>query len=935
MILPLLLALGMQVPDTAHVVIVSTTDIHGHATAWDYVADKPFSGGLVRAAAVVDSLRQRYPGQVVLVDAGDVIQGDPFAAYFSGEAPEDPHPVIDAMGAMAYDAATPGNHEFNWGLPFMFRALKGASFPYVSGNVYTLPEDTLAFPAYTIVQRGGVRIGITGFTTPGVMVWDRENVRGHARIARIGNAADRILRLLRPNADLALVLVHSGMNEASSYDTAGVGPENASAALASGAVRPDLVIVGHTHREMADSVINGVHFVQPGHFAQSLSVVHVTMQRNGTGWRPIRMRGEIIALGAVEPFPALVRRLETRHDAVRRWVSQPLGNVLVDMPATTARAEPTAIINFINEVERRKAGTDLASTPAFDIRRGLSAGETTIAEMFALYPYENTLRGIRITGQQLKSYLEQSARYYAVDAQGRIGLNDSIPGYDLDIVSGAEYAIDLRLPPGNRIRGLSVRGKPVQADDQFTLALNSSRQGGGGGFAMLAGAPVVYDHGENIRTLLIRELRARALLRADDFGSSNWRILPDEAARAVRRRFAPTTEPVAGSPPRDTTLIRILAISDLRGSLLPEAGGSPGRPTGGIIGIKRLMDSLGAACRCADFRISGGDVMQGSLPSNLEFGRSVIAAMNLLGIDVSVIGDRDLDWGVDTLLKRMSEARYPWLVANVVDSASGRRPDWAVAYKVVTMGGLRVGVIGYLGPETNEGGEGNQLEGLRIEGPASVSNVILRLRQEHPDLVIVLAHAGLECDGEGSTSTCAGPAVDLARGLDSGSVDLIIAGHRAQSVRTVIKGIPIIQAGGNGSSIAMIDVVQTLVGSRELRPSLMSVPADSVGADTAMRSFVRRFRTRTDSLVGRIIATLKVPAPRLPNQSALGNLVADAARNAVRADFALVSHDDLKADLPAGQISYAQVFSVLPLQRELVRAPMNGREVRTLVEEIL
>ena len=101
--------------DTAHVVVVATTDVHGHATDWDYVANQPASAGLTRVATLVDSLKARYPGQVVVVDAGDLIQGDPFATYFARIAPRDPNPVIEAMSLTGYDVATPGNHDFDWG----------------------------------------------------------------------------------------------------------------------------------------------------------------------------------------------------------------------------------------------------------------------------------------------------------------------------------------------------------------------------------------------------------------------------------------------------------------------------------------------------------------------------------------------------------------------------------------------------------------------------------------------------------------------------------------------------------------------------------------------------------------------------------------------------------------------------------------------------
>jgi 2',3'-cyclic-nucleotide 2'-phosphodiesterase (5'-nucleotidase family) len=935
MLLPLLLALATQAQDTAQIIVVSTTDIHGHATAWNYLSGTSFPGGLVRAARVVDSLRARYPGRVILVDAGDAIQGDPFATYMAQVAPRDPHPLIDVMGAMSYDAATPGNHEFDWGVPFMLRALRGASFPYVSANIFSLPQDTLALPAYTVVRRGGIRVGITGFTTPGVMRWDRELVRNHARVARISDAAARVFRQLKPNADFTIALLHSGMDGLSSYDTTGVGPEDVAASLAQGQLKPDLVVVGHSHREMADSVINGVHFVQPKPYAQSLSIVHVSLVRSRDGWRVAGQRGELVSLATVPPSANLERRLVEDHAAVQKWLALPLGNVSADMPATTARAEATPLTNYINEVQRRRAGTDLSTTAVFDTRAGLKAGVVPIAQLVQLYPYENTLRGIRITGEQLKAYLEQTSRYYLADAQGRVQLNDSVPGYNFDIVGGAEYAMDLRLPVGSRIRGLSVGGRPVEPSDQFTMAINSYRQGGGGGYSMLAGAPVVYDKGENIRDLLMQDLKTRGVLNVQDFGTQNWRIVPDEMARAARRRFAPTPDPVPLSPPRDTTILRVFAMGDFHGALLSTVRTtSNGRPVGGMPVLKRLMDSLTTQCACPDLRLDAGDEMQGTLASNLEFGRSTIAAMNLLGIDAAAVGNHDFDWSVDTLLRRMADARYPWLVANVLDSATGKRPDWAIPYRVITAGRLKVGVLGYITTETKGIVRGDILKGLLFTGPESLAEPLAQLRAEQPDLVVIVAHEGAQCEG-GPSGTCSGPIVDLARGLDSTQVNLIVAGHRHTLTNTRVNGIPIVQTGSNGGEIAVVDVVKTLVGSRELRTRLVPVFADSIGADTAMRRLVDTFRQKSDSLANRVVATLKTPALRGRGQYALANLVADAHRNALRTDFAIMNNGGVRTGLPAGTVNYSQVFEVSPFGNELMRIRLTGRQMREVLEQVV
>ncbi|HXV86728.1 MAG TPA: metallophosphoesterase, partial [Gemmatimonadales bacterium] len=259
--------------ETAQLVVVATTDVHGRVTHWDYENDAEAPWGLTRAATVLDSLRLVHRGQVVLVDAGDLIQGNPFASYFATVQQTDPHPVVDAMNALDYDAAALGNHEFNFGVDVLVRALSRATYAIVSTNVYGLPRDSVAYRRTVIVERGGVRVGVVGLTTPGVMLWDRARVAGRMRVRPIlPDAEDALSRLAEEGVDLKLVVIHSGMGPGSSYDTAGVGEENVAARLSQLAIRPDLVVVGHSHRRLVDSVINGVHFIQPEAWARSLAV---------------------------------------------------------------------------------------------------------------------------------------------------------------------------------------------------------------------------------------------------------------------------------------------------------------------------------------------------------------------------------------------------------------------------------------------------------------------------------------------------------------------------------------------------------------------------------------------------------------------------------------------------------------------------------------
>src|SRR5690348_2593331 len=239
--------------DSAHVVIVATTDVHGHVLGWDYVKGGEGPGGLSRAATILETLRAQYPGQVVLVDAGDLLEGTLLATYYGHEHPQRPHPIVDAFNALQYDAATPGNHDFDFGAELLLQASGDATYRYVSANIVRgHGGDTLVFPAATVVTRSGVRIAITGLTTPGVMVWDRAQLGGPGiRVRSLAAAAPQALgALARAGADFKVALVHSGLSEPSAYDTAGVGVENDAAVLATLPEKPDLVVVGHTHRQV-------------------------------------------------------------------------------------------------------------------------------------------------------------------------------------------------------------------------------------------------------------------------------------------------------------------------------------------------------------------------------------------------------------------------------------------------------------------------------------------------------------------------------------------------------------------------------------------------------------------------------------------------------------------------------------------------------------
>jgi 2',3'-cyclic-nucleotide 2'-phosphodiesterase/3'-nucleotidase len=906
--------------DTAHVVLVATTDLHGHVTDWDYVADRPFPGGLPRVATVVDSLRARYPGQVVLVDAGDLLQGDAFATYFARVRPTEPDPIIEAMNVAGYDAATPGNHDFDWGLPTLRSAVADARFPYVSANVLATPGDSLVYPPYRVVQRQRVRIAITGVTTPGTMVWDRDQLAGRMRVAPIGPGLAPVLGAMRRDADVVVALAHSGLGGRASYDTTGVGEENVAAALATLPGRPDVVVVGHSHREIRDSVIDGVHFVQPAPFGASVSVVHLDLARTDGAWRLTRVRADLVSTRASAPSPLLAQRLSEPREEVREWARTAIGIATAPMRGGAARVGPDPILEFVQDVQRRRTGAELSAASVFDLRAGFDADTIRVAHVLALYPFDNILRAVRVSGAELKEYLEWSARYFQVDAVGRVGLNDSVPGYNYDVVAGATYAIDLRRPVGDRIQELAVRDRRVQPTDSFTLAVNSYRQTGGGGYTMLRRAPVVYDKGERIPELLIEAVRTRSPLDPAQYSAGGWRIVPEMADRAVHGLFGvPIRPPPRGS--RDTLLLRILATGDLHGALLPGAAALAG-----------TFDSLGADCGCAQLRLDAGDAMEGTPVQNESRGRAGMGVLGRLGYAAAALGDHDFDWSVDVLRQRMEESPYPWLAANVVDSATGKRPDWITPYRMLDVGGMTVAVVGYITPDTKRLLPADRTRGLRFgEGELALHGILGEVAALRPALTILLAHAGGSCDAV----ACTGEIVRLADELRGSGVRLIVAGHTHQVITASVAGIPILETGSRGGMIGVADLVKTPAGGFDIRLGVVPVDSALRGGDARFQAELDRYARRSDSVLTRPLAELKRPLVRAGAQFPLGALIAEARRNVLRADLGLVRTEAIRADLAAGPVSYSRLAAVEPDGSDLVRLTITGTQLSALLERAL
>jgi 2',3'-cyclic-nucleotide 2'-phosphodiesterase (5'-nucleotidase family) len=940
-------------------VIATTTDVHGRLRAWDYYANQVDAvRGLSRAATIVDSVRAANPGRVILLDAGDLLQGNPLAYVAARVSRDRTNPIIATMNAMQYDASAIGNHEYNYGVPYIDSAVRQAKFPFLSANAYRLdPEGVHAYRPWTIIERAGLKIGIVGATTPGVTLWDAENIKGRLRFGDIVAAVRQAVQETRAaGADIVLVTVHSGLNEPSSYDTltTGVPSENVAARVASEVPGIDLVLYGHSHKENRRSTIGQTLLVQPKNWATSVGVAHLVVSRSGGRWIVSEKRSDIVQSAGHAENAVVLAATDAIHRETVAYVTTPIGSTSERWSADSARFKDTPLIDFILETERKAAGSDLASTAAFSTDVVMGPGPITIAQVAQLYPYDNTLRAVRVSGKQLRDYLEFSSRYYRTPASPTAPLETDphVPGYNFDIVSGVDYVMDVSRAVGSRITRLDYKGVPVRDTDSFTMALNNYRQTGGGGYAMLSGAPVVYDKQQEIRQLLIDEVKARGAVRQADYFKPNWKMVRGSVMiggpNALEGRLvdvilvAPAVAPLAPASvnasrppfPTGTRFLRIIATNDFHGALEPRPDAN-GVRRGGAAYVAAAIDRARHECapRCETLLLDAGDMFQGTPASNLAYGRPVVEYYNRMGYAAAALGNHEFDWGTDSLRARMRQAKYGIFGANV-RYTDGRDVKWIRNDTIVKRGATRIGIIGVSTVSTPTSTRAGSVVGLRFDDPAPIVDSIgTALRKRGANFVVVIAHAGASCGRDGATD-CGGEIIDFARKLTT-KVDAIVSGHTHTLVNTEVKGIPVVQARSSGRAIDVLDLPIGRSTGLPVRHQVRELAADTIQPVPAIDSIVRRAVARVSSLVDRHVATIPTTLPRQGPQYPLGNLIADAQRWAGKGDVAIMNNGGIRTELRAGDATYGSLFEIQPFGNTLYALTMTGSQLRGLLEAML
>ncbi|MEH2922511.1 bifunctional 2',3'-cyclic-nucleotide 2'-phosphodiesterase/3'-nucleotidase [Samsonia erythrinae] len=583
--------------------VLETTDLHSNMMDFDYYKDTPTEKfGLVRTASLIHAAREQAANSV-LVDNGDLIQGSPLGDYMAAKGLKagDVHPVYQAMNTLDYSVGNIGNHEFNYGLDYLHKALSGAKFPYVNANVLDANTGKPLFTPYhienkTVTDRDGkrhtLRIGYIGFVPPQIMVWDKANLSGKVTVEDITASAKKwVPEMRKQGADLVVVIPHSGLS-AEPYK---VMAEN-SVYYLSQVPGVDAILFGHAHAvfpskdfanikgaDIKQGTLNGVPAVMPGQWGDHLGVVDFTLNNDGGTWkvisakaeaRPIYDKAQKKSLAAEDD--KLVKVLSDAHQNTREFVSKPIGKSADNMYSYLSLIQDDPTVQIVNNAQRAyvehfiQGDPDLADLPVLSAAAPFKAGgrkndpasyvevekgQLTFRNAADLYLYPNTLVVVKVSGRQVQEWLECAAgQFNQIDPNKREPqslLNwDGFRTYNFDVIDGVNYQIDVTQPArydsecalinekAHRINALTFNGKPIDPNATFLIATNNYRAYGEK-FAGTGEKYVAFASPDENRAVLAAYISAETKKSGEvkPQADNNWRLAPVVSKTPLDIRF--------------------------------------------------------------------------------------------------------------------------------------------------------------------------------------------------------------------------------------------------------------------------------------------------------------------------------------------------------------------------------------------------------------
>ncbi|MDR2126328.1 MAG: 5'-nucleotidase C-terminal domain-containing protein [Prevotellaceae bacterium] len=549
------------------IIVMHTSDIHGAFFPYDFISSLPMDRSLSHVYSVVQRER-RLNKNLILLDNGDILQGQPAAYYYNFIDTSSVHLAAQIINFMNYDAAGAGNHDIETGHAVYDKVFAEYNCPVIAANAVRTSDGKPYFEPYAMIEREGVKIAVLGLITPGIPKWLPNSIWEGIEFRDMVETAEYWIKEIRKkeNPHIILGLFHSGYDfEREGEDINTPNNENASMLVAQKVPGFDAILIGHDHDKFCGKVCNAagdsVLIVDPQNEGKLVSKVQISLKLKDGKVIKKTVSGSLIETKNFEPDSSFITNFKSNFDAVQQFVSRPAGKFTKSISTRSSFFGASEFIDLIHRIQLDITQADISFTAPLSFDAEIREGDVYVGDMFKLYRYENLLYTMQLTGREIKDFLEYS--YSLWTNQMKTSADDILlfreagnsrngllknPYYNFDAAAGIKYTVDVTKSSGEKINIISMyNGDKFDLDKTYKVAINSYRGNGGGGH-LTEGAKIAKDElnrriifstSKDLRYYLMQWIERQKQVEPSLLsGNDEWKFVPETLVKpAIERNY--------------------------------------------------------------------------------------------------------------------------------------------------------------------------------------------------------------------------------------------------------------------------------------------------------------------------------------------------------------------------------------------------------------
>lgn len=539
---------------------IETSDVHGSFFPYDFTNRKPRVGSMARISSYVKQLRKQYGNNVVLLDNGDILQGQPTSYFYNYVATNEPNIAAQVINYLGYDAETIGNHDIEPGHAVYDKWIKEVKCPVLACNVVNVKTGQPYTHPYAIIKRNGVKIAVLGMLTPAIPNWLTENIWEGQRFDDMVKSAKKWMKIIqeKEHPDVVVGLFHSGREggiKTKDYE------EDASCIVAQQVPGFDIIMFGHDHTRFNQKIKNiegkEVLCIDPANNAMTVAQADLTLTLKNGKVADKQVTGTLVDVTKLPIDEEYMAHFKPEIEKVNQYVDRIIGNIENTIYTRDSYFGSSAFNDFILNLELQITKADIAFNAPLQFDASIKAGPVRVADMFNLYRFENQLYVMRMTGEEIRKHLEMSYDQWVntmkspddhllllADTRGdaqRLGFKNFT--FNFDSAAGIDYVVDVTNPDGQKVKILRMsNGQPFDEHKWYTVAINSYR-GNGGGELLTKGAGIpkdslnsriIYRSPRDQRYYLMQEIEKMGTVAPK--ANNNWKFIPENWTKPAATR---------------------------------------------------------------------------------------------------------------------------------------------------------------------------------------------------------------------------------------------------------------------------------------------------------------------------------------------------------------------------------------------------------------